>query len=184
MLSSKLPEPDCDVAAFIRDLENRLKADEEKYMCNVCYEPFANVKLNCPHFLCPTCYDKLDTCPMCRKQFKTDTLVFSNFDACVFRRCVAPHNYDILIKGGKMRQSSLLYCNIMLASLENDLMYEQSCYPWEGRGGCFLSWDDVEAAVKIIKKHTKWVNRVTNDPIRKEMVARGWLRKDEGEGEG
>ena len=43
------------------------KQDEEDKICCVCYECEADQPLKCSHKLCPTCYDKLTKCPMCRK---------------------------------------------------------------------------------------------------------------------
>jgi hypothetical protein len=67
-----LPENSVDVAAFVADLEKRLAADEEAYSCCVCYEPFANAPLRCCHFLCPGCFEKMDTCPLCRVSFANE----------------------------------------------------------------------------------------------------------------
>jgi hypothetical protein len=46
------------------------KQDEEDKLCCVCYECEADQPLKCSHKLCPTCYDKLTQCPLCREQFK------------------------------------------------------------------------------------------------------------------
>jgi hypothetical protein len=46
------------------------KQDEEDKICCVCYECEADQPLKCSHKLCPTCYDKLTQCPLCREQFK------------------------------------------------------------------------------------------------------------------
>ena len=175
MPSSKLPELDCDVSAFLQDFENRLKADEERTMCNVCYEPFANVKLNCPHFLCPVCYEKLDTCPMCRKKFKTDKLVFANFDACIYRRWNEPNRYDIHVLGGEMRVAGSLLASLGIASGVRNIPFEAFIlFPTI----VVFGWTDLPIAIKTIREHTRLVNSVTSNPVRKKMVANGWLDKD------
>jgi hypothetical protein len=46
------------------------KQDDEDKLCCVCYECEADQPLKCSHKLCPTCYDKLTQCPLCREQFK------------------------------------------------------------------------------------------------------------------
>ncbi len=46
------------------------KQDEEDKICCVCYECEADQPLKCSHKLCPTCYDKLTQCPLCRKCYK------------------------------------------------------------------------------------------------------------------
>jgi hypothetical protein len=46
------------------------KQDEEDQICCVCYECEADQPLKCSHKLCPTCYDKLTQCPLCRKCYK------------------------------------------------------------------------------------------------------------------
>lgn len=83
-----LPEVSVDVAAFVEAVEKRLAADEDAQMCCVCYEPFANARLKCVHRLCPECFDKLDTCPMCRTVYKErpppdDTFHWCNFYASI-----------------------------------------------------------------------------------------------------
>ena len=64
------------VAAFIRDIEERIAHDEEAHTCCVCYEPLAFKRLECSHKLCIECYDQLDECPMCRATFLNDKLEF------------------------------------------------------------------------------------------------------------
>jgi hypothetical protein len=46
------------------------KQDDDDKLCCVCYECEADQPLKCSHKLCPTCYDKLTQCPLCREQFK------------------------------------------------------------------------------------------------------------------
>ena len=64
-----------NLSAFAEDLEKRIAEDEENNTCCVCYELFDSVPLNtCCHKLCSKCYDKLDTCPMCRTVYKEKPL--------------------------------------------------------------------------------------------------------------
>ena len=67
-----------EVAAFIRDIEDRIAHDEEVHTCCVCYEPLAFKRLECRHKLCLECYDQLDECPMCRATFRNDKLEFKH----------------------------------------------------------------------------------------------------------
>jgi hypothetical protein len=46
------------------------KQDEEDKICCVCYDLEATQPLKCSHKLCPTCYDKLTQCPLCRTCYK------------------------------------------------------------------------------------------------------------------
>ncbi len=68
MTASEIPTLTVSVSVFLQELEQRLEADEEKYACCVCFEPFANASLKCCHKLCPDCYEQLDTCPQCGVQ--------------------------------------------------------------------------------------------------------------------
>ena len=77
-------------------------------LCLLCFEQFANAPLKCSHKLCPSCYEKLDACPLRRVKFKDDVCVFTNFDACVYRHPAQPVTYDVFAYGGKMRDSLLL----------------------------------------------------------------------------
>ena len=99
-MSLALPKLLVNVPEFVREIEGRLKADEEEFTCCVCFELFANVKLECSHKLCPTCHDKLDTCPLCRVKFKEETCVFANFDACIWRSACQSFRYDVHLYSG------------------------------------------------------------------------------------
>ena len=61
-----------DQPRFNKWCENmaKRKQDDEDKICCVCYECEADQPLKCSHKLCPTCYDKLTQCPLCREQFK------------------------------------------------------------------------------------------------------------------
>ena len=81
-----------EVAAFIRDIEDRIAHDEDAHTCCVCYEPLAFKRLECRHKLCLECYDQLDECPMCRATFLNDKLVFKHK---VKAYSVTPAGYSI-----------------------------------------------------------------------------------------
>ena len=49
--------------------------DEDDKLCCVCYDLEATQPLKCSHQLCPTCYDKLTHCPLCRTCYKEPVVV-------------------------------------------------------------------------------------------------------------
>jgi hypothetical protein len=175
MNSVCLPTPTVNVARFCRKLEQQLEADYEAYKCCVCYDPLANVPLKCPHRLCPDCFEKLDTCPLCRTRFREDELVFANFDACIWRRSCHPRNYDIHLYGGELRDHKALAGRFVEASWTKGVDYHMFT---EDQNTTLLGWADLKIARQIIYAHTRSLNTSSKNIVRREMVRQGWLKND------
>jgi hypothetical protein len=172
---NKLPKPIVDVASFCDQLEKKLEADNKAHECCVCFELFANTPLSCVHKLCPDCFQKLDTCPLCRTRFREDELIFANFDACIWRRSTHPRNYDICAYKGPMRDSFTLFKNLMEAAWLWDIRYEFCCE----NQPVFLNWTNAQIAISVIRDHTARMNANATNPVRRELVRRGWINKYE-----
>jgi len=162
------------VSDFIRDVEARLKADEEKYMCCVCFEPFAIVPLKCPRKLCATCYDKLDTCPLCRVKFREKFCVFANFDACIWTRSRKPVTYDVFVHGGCMRNAMLL-TKVLIGTLRSSQETFSFGVHHANDSTVFRNVSNVKMCVDIIRQHTSLTNSISTNQVRRAIVDEGIL---------
>ena len=169
MMSLVLPKLLVNVPEFVREVEGRLKADEEELTCCVCFELFANVKLECSHKLCPTCHDKLDTCPLCRVRFKEETCVFANFDACVWRSACQPSRCDVYLYSGKMPDELLLFQVLFDAFKLKGLDLRLLLDP----GVVFSDLTDARATVEAIRCHTEMLDKSGPCPLRRMLVETG-----------
>ena len=170
----ELPMLSVIVSDFIRDIEERLKADEDKYMCCVCFEPFANVPLKCPHKLCSTCYEKLDTCPLCRVKFREDICVFANFDACIWTRSTKPVTYDVFVHGGIMRNSPLLTTLLIGILTSNQDKFSFGVHHVND-STVFRYVSNVNLCVDTIRRHTSLTNSPSVNLVRRALVDEGIL---------
>ena len=171
MTALALPKLTVNVPEFVREIKERLKADEEEMTCCVCFELFANVKLECSHKLCPTCHDKLDTRPLCRVRFKEETCVFANFDACIWRSACQPFRYDVYLYSGKMRDELLLFQVLFDTFKVKRTDFRLLLDP----GIVFAELTDARAAVETIRRHTAMLDNFGACPLRRMLVERGGL---------
>jgi len=169
MTALVLPKLTANVPEFVREIEQRLKADEEELTCCVCFELFAIAKLDCGHKLCPTCHDKLDTCPLCRARFKEETCVFANFDACIWRSACQPYTYDVYVYPGKMREELLLFQVLFDAFKLEHMDFRLLLDP----DLAFSDLTDARAAVEAIRRHTAMLDNFGPCPLRRMLVERG-----------
>jgi hypothetical protein len=169
-----LPRLSVMVSDFIRDIEQRLKADEDKYMCCVCFEPFANASLKCSHKLCPDCFEKLDACPMCRVKFKEDSCVYSNFDACIWRIAACPVTYDVCVHGGKTRHATILTKRLIDTLIDNIITFELGILETND-STVFRHVSDMQICVDTIRRHTEVMNLISKNNIRRALVDEGLL---------
>ena len=165
------------VSDFIRDIEQRLEEDEDKYMRCVCLQPFANAPLKCSRKLCPSCYEKLDTCPLCRVKFKDDVLIFANFDACIFRHPAQPVTYVVYTHGGKTRDSLLLAETLINVLAQLGVTFSLGVSRTGGNVK-FYEISDAEPVAEAIRTHTRLVNLLTNNPVRRALVDEGIQDED------
>ncbi len=149
-----LPETSVDVAAFVADLEKRLAEDEEEYKCCVCYEPFANAPLECCHRLCPECFEKLDTCPLCRVSFE-DKKLDRYFTEVKYDRLDVP-----------LPPANFAYVNLML-TMRKSLFYAgryEVSFVDLSDGFAFARWSDLgNINLKVTKTHK--ILMLIDDPL-------------------
>ena len=150
---SPLPSQTLDTPAFLQDIEQRLKANDKKYKCDVCFEPFAIVPLKRRHQVCLACYEVLlRACPLCRD------MVFSNFDACVCRRPTNPATYDVYVLGGAMRDGHSLSSALLHTLIRNNDKWPGGRYCLDG-SSLFCQVSKVELVIETIRRHTRQIRR-------------------------
>ena len=126
-------------------------------MCCACFEPFANAPLKCRHRLCPSCYEKLDTCPLCRVKFKDDVCVCTNFDACVYRHPTQLVTYDVFAHGGKMHDSLLLVKTLINVLAQWGITFSLGVSETDDHVK-FCEVSDAGPVAQAIRTHTRLVN--------------------------